>query len=192
MGDIFDFLSGESKFFIQENSELITLINKLSDDFEIYYFEGNHDFNLAKLFPNITIFTKQNQPVVFEFQQNKIALSHGDNLMGLGYDIFCAIIRNSALLKFLNFIDIGFWLSQKIKNHLNSKNICIKYKMDENKIARKIANLDANIVAEGHFHQDFSFQIKNHNYVNFPAFACGGKICVFNDGKFNSFKLAFN
>ena len=49
MGDIFDFLSCECKYFIKQNIEVITLLNKLSNDLEIIYLEGNHDFLLASI-----------------------------------------------------------------------------------------------------------------------------------------------
>ena len=192
MGDIFDFLSGESSFFMQENIELINLINKLSARFEVYYFEGNHDFNLKNVFINLTIFSREKQPAIFEFYNQKIALSHGDNFIGIGYDIFSQIIRNHLFLKFLNFIDFGFWLSKKIQKHLESKNICAKYKINKHTILSKINNIDADIISEGHFHQDFSQQIEGKTYINFPAFACNKKICEFRDGKFTSLNITFN
>ena len=55
MGDIFDFISGESKYFIQQNSDAINLLNKLSKDIEIIYLEGNHDYNLKIIFPNMEV-----------------------------------------------------------------------------------------------------------------------------------------
>lgn len=192
MGDIFDFLSGESSYFIQENIELINAINRLSERFEVYYFEGNHDFNLKNIFTTLTIFSRENQPVIFEFLNQKIAFSHGDNFIGIGYDIFSKIIRNHLFLKLLNFIDFEFWLSKKIKRHLESKNICAKYKINEYTIMSKVNNIYADIISEGHFHQDFSQQIEDKTYINFPAFACSKKVCEFRDGKFTSINITFN
>ena len=43
MGDMIDFISGESKYFIKRNSEILELLNKLSNEIEIIYLEGNHN-----------------------------------------------------------------------------------------------------------------------------------------------------
>lgn len=60
MGDNFDFISGESKYFIKQNKELIEILNKLSKEIQIVYLEGNHDYNLANLFPNILVVKEKN------------------------------------------------------------------------------------------------------------------------------------
>ncbi|MBQ6223824.1 MAG: metallophosphoesterase, partial [Campylobacter sp.] len=49
LGDMFDFLANTTysqKFYEFE----INLINEISKKCEIFYFEGNHDFNLAEIF----------------------------------------------------------------------------------------------------------------------------------------------
>ena len=40
MGDMIDFISGESRYFIKQNSAVIKLLNKLSNEIEIIYLEG--------------------------------------------------------------------------------------------------------------------------------------------------------
>jgi len=59
MGDIFDFLAGEIEYFKIQNREVIELINQLSTTTQIFYFEGNHDYNLSKLFPNAKVFPRE-------------------------------------------------------------------------------------------------------------------------------------
>ena len=57
IGDIFDFLTNTDfvkKFYKKE----IELLNKLSKKYEIYYIEGNHDFNLSEIFKFKMGFTK--------------------------------------------------------------------------------------------------------------------------------------
>ena len=39
MGDMIDFISGESRYFVQQNSVVINLLNKLSQKLEIIYLE---------------------------------------------------------------------------------------------------------------------------------------------------------
>ena len=66
LGDIFDFLSNEIDYFKKINKTLINLINELSKKTQIFYFEGNHDFNLKDLFSKeISIYPISNQPQIF-------------------------------------------------------------------------------------------------------------------------------
>ena len=88
MGDMIDFISGESRYFVQQNSEVINLLNKLSNEIEIIYLEGNHDYNLKKLFPNIQVIKRENQPLFAKFEEKIVALSHGDNFINWKYDLY--------------------------------------------------------------------------------------------------------
>ena len=124
MGDIFDFISGESKYFIQQNSDAINLLNKLSKDIEIIYLEGNHDYNLKIIFPNMEVIKRENQPLLAKLNDKTIALSHGDNFINWKYDLYCKFIRNTIFLRFMNFIDVNFFISKKIEEALVKKSIC--------------------------------------------------------------------
>ncbi len=59
-----------------------------------------------------------------KYQNKKLALSHGDNFTPNLYNIYCKIIRNHKLLKFLNSIDYNNFISKKIYYTLMKKNIC--------------------------------------------------------------------
>ncbi len=61
MGDMFDFISGESKYFIKRNQKLIDIINELSKSMEVIYLEGNHDYNMQNLFPLVKVYQRENQ-----------------------------------------------------------------------------------------------------------------------------------
>ena len=104
MGDMIDFISGESRYFIQQNIEVINLLNKLSNEIEIIYLEGNHDYNLKSIFPNIQVIKRENQPLLAKFQEKTVALSHGDNFINWKYDLYCKFIRNTIFLKFIYFL----------------------------------------------------------------------------------------
>ena len=112
MGDNFDFLCNEVTYFKNINQDIINLLNRLSNRFEIFYLEGNHDYNLSKLFPKIKVIKRENQPLILNYENKKIALSHGDNFINWKYDLYCKIIRNSIILRFLNIIDIKFFISK--------------------------------------------------------------------------------
>ncbi|APW65085.1 UDP-2,3-diacylglucosamine hydrolase [Poseidonibacter parvus] len=175
MGDNFDFLSGESKYFIKQNEILIQLLNKLSLNIEIFYLEGNHDYNLQKLFPHIQVLKREEQPLLGKYKDKTLALSHGDNFINWQYDLYCSVIRNPILLKFLNMIDFGNFISKKIDSSLLGKNICHKMKDFNLLVKKRINNYKSDIIIEGHYHQGSTFEFKDKKYVNIPSLCCDKK-----------------
>lgn len=185
MGDIFDFLSGDATYFKKINQEVIALLNQISLKTEVFYFEGNHDFNISSVFPNIKVFSRNEQPQIFYADDKKVAMSHGDIFVGRGYDIFCSILRSSLFVKMFDLIDFGFWISKKIEFSLLDKKICRDYPLEKiicNTKVIKYKELKVDIVIEGHYHQGTSLVTENFVYFNIPAFACTLQILMF-DGK---------
>jgi len=175
MGDIFDFLAGEIEYFTIQNREVIELINQLSSFVEIFYFEGNHDYNLAKLFPNAKVFQRETQPVLFDWNDKKVALAHGDIFTPFGYNLYTAIIRNHPLLVFLNAIDRNNWLTKKIDFWLRGKNLTHRFEDFELfAISRiqKYLDTKADMIIEGHFHQgkNYSSLKDEKSYLNLSSF----------------------
>lgn len=175
MGDMIDFISGESRYFIKQNIEVINLLNKLSNEIEIIYLEGNHDYNLKSIFPNIQVIKRENQPLLAKFEEKTVALSHGDNFINWKYDLYCKFIRNTIFLKFMNFIDINFFISKKIENALVKKNICHKMKNFEHIVSKRVKNYNTDIIVEGHYHQGNSYFIDEKMYINIPSLCCQKK-----------------
>lgn len=173
MGDIFDFISGESRYFIKQNIEVINLLNDLSKTIEIVYLEGNHDYNLKSIFPNINVIKRENQPLLGKLKSNEtVSLAHGDNFINWKYDLYCKFIRNTIFLKIMNFLDIKYFISKKIENALLQKSICHKISNFEHLVKKRIDNYDTNIVIEGHYHQGKIFSINHKKYVNIPSLCC--------------------
>ena len=175
MGDMIDFISGESRYFVQQNSVVINLLNKLSQKLEIIYLEGNHDYNLKTLFPNINVIKRENQPLLAKFEQKTVSISHGDNFINWKYDLYCKFIRNNIFLRFMNFIDINFFISKKIENALLNKNICHKINNFEHIVEKRLHNYFTNIVIEGHYHQGNRYFFDNKEYINIPSLCCQKK-----------------
>ncbi len=178
MGDIFDLLFGGIAKTVERNQEAVDLINTLSDNIEIIYLEGNHDFNLASIFPGVQTFSIKQQPVVCEYRGETVALAHGDFDGAFGYRFYTALIRNHSVLRILSFLNgVG---KQFILNALDAKlakkDDCQKMYTFENYITKHLAKQNLEKYAlfiEGHHHQDLSFEIDGCTYVNLPAFACG-------------------
>lgn len=188
MGDMFDFISGESKYFIYRNKKLIDLINELSNEIEIIYLEGNHDYNLQNLFPNVLVVSRDAQPLNAKFNNITVQLCHGDNFTPLGYDIYCKVIRNKPLLKFLNLIDFNNFISKKIYYTLIQKNICSDFKGFKQRVESRLKNFDSQLIIEGHFHQGKEYFIDKKHYMNIPSLCCSNEYVIF-DGNFNKQKL---
>jgi UDP-2,3-diacylglucosamine hydrolase len=184
MGDIFDFISGESRYFIKQNIEVINLLNKLSNEIEIIYLEGNHDYNLKSVFPNIKVIKRENQPLLAKYEDKTVSLAHGDNFINWKYDLYCKFIRNTIFLRFMNFIDINFFISKKIENALVKKNICHKMKNFEEIVSKRVKNYNTDIVIEGHYHQGNSYFIDEKRYINIPSLCCQKKYVLIKDLEF--------
>jgi len=183
MGDMFDLLIGEIKYTHIVNKECIELINKLSRSIEIFYFEGNHDYNLQSIFPLVTIFPLSSQPLTFNLENIKIKLSHGDVYSGLGYKLYSKLIRFGKFLKVLNFLDdlVDNKISKTIFSTQKNKKICKKLINFEQIIKEKIGFYDTTnieIVCEGHYHQNREFVFDDVRYKNFSSYACCGTIFV--------------
>ncbi|RXJ60615.1 UDP-2,3-diacylglucosamine diphosphatase [Candidatus Marinarcus aquaticus] len=190
MGDMFDFITQESFYFIKQNQALIDTINELSQSIEMFYLEGNHDYNLERLFPNVQVIARENQPLLGTYDGKSVALSHGDNFENTSYNIYCAIIRNHPLLKFLNMIDFSHWLSKKIDYALREKMICRTYTGFDKKVQTRLENYNSDIVVEGHFHQGKEFEFNNKRYVNIPSLFCSKEYVVLQLHEFK--KVALN
>jgi len=192
LGDIFEFISGESKYFVKIYSKEIALLNELAKTKKIYYFEGNHDYNMKKLFPNIDVYKRNIQPVSFIYKSNNedkektLSISHGDINAGFFYDIYCAVIRNTPLLHFLNFFDFGFFISKKIYNTLKIKSICKKMTDFKAFAKKRIQNTKVDVVLEGHFHQGKMYDFEDKMYINAPSFFCQNQYLVLENGVFKN------
>ena len=179
MGDMFDILI-DSKKIKSYYQEYIDLINRLSLKIEIYYLEGNHDFGLKNIFPSISIYPIENQPVKFIYKDSSILLSHGDNYSNFSYKIFTKLLRSKITLFFLNFFDfiLNYAISNKIFSIQYKKNLCKKQNNFKNFIKKRVKNYDkCDIIIEGHYHQGEEY-ILNPRYINIPSLACSNQFII--------------
>ena len=199
MGDIFDLLIGGVKYTQKTNQKYIDLINEVSKKVEIFYFEGNHDFNLKKLFPDVTIFAYNEQPALFSMGNRKVMLLHGDKAASLSYILYTAFIRSKAVLSIISLCDNlsnGF-ISKKIINSQYDKKICKSidnFKTIVLNRAKKLPLDRVDTILEGHFHQDIQIELKkNKKYINLPSFACNKSfIIVQSDLRFEKVQFALD
>jgi UDP-2,3-diacylglucosamine hydrolase len=180
MGDMFELLFGVIRQTHQDNEEEIALLNRLSKRIEIIYFEGNHDFGLQKLFPDVVVFPLQEQPQILEFKEQSVQLSHGDTNTPLGYQVYTKLIRNPAILFVIGLVDkvCAHCIISWLKSRGEKKDPCYKireFKEIIHKRLKPLAKESVDVVIEGHFHQDSSFTLYGFDYINLASFACNQK-----------------
>lgn len=179
MGDNFDLLFGHNDYIKTFSSEAIALLQTLSQKFEMYYFEGNHDFCLAEVFPDIQVYTREQQPITFQLAEKKVAISHGDKYVtGFGYDLYCKVLRNKTTLAFLKPFEKSI-IDHRMKK-LSKKHICFIFHGFEKRVEEILENYkEADLVIEGHFHQCKTVG----KYISLPSLACQGMVGVIEEGE---------
>ncbi|MDD2652664.1 MAG: metallophosphoesterase [Sulfurimonas sp.] len=181
MGDIFDALFGEIPYTHIQNQEAIGLINKIAQRIEVFYFEGNHDFNLASIFLNVKIFPIEHQPVACSYESKKILLAHGDIDGDFGYKIYAKVIRNRILLHLLSFLDtfFGHAILKRLDAYLSRKDDCREFVGLKQFIQKRLGTkYSCDYFVEGHFHQNKTIQMDDFVYINLGAFACNQRYFV--------------
>jgi UDP-2,3-diacylglucosamine hydrolase len=78
MGDIFDLLVGGVKTTQLLFQNEITCLEEIGQKIDVFYFEGNHDFNLNMVFSNVKVIPLKKQPILFESECGSFWLAHGD------------------------------------------------------------------------------------------------------------------
>lgn len=178
MGDMFDFLANTTyvqRFYEDE----IALINELSRKCEIFYFEGNHDFNLREIFPRAKVYPNAAQPVKFMSESGEaVQIAHGDLFLPRLTQFALLSLRNRAFLKFMDLLDraLKFKISKMILKSQEGKNLYKKMPNFKDIIAPKIDFYAANLIIEGHYHQDEILYFGEKKYINLCSFGVGSKI----------------
>lgn len=179
MGDNFDLLFGYNDYIQTFSKEAITLLQSLSKDLEIHYFEGNHDFCLKELFPDIQVYSREEQPVTFQLGDKKVSVSHGDKYAtGFVYDLYCKLLRSKKTLTFLKPFEKAI-IDHRMKK-LSQKHICFNFVGFEKRVDEILEHYsEADLVIEGHFHQCRTVG----KYVSLPSLACQGMVGVLEEGE---------
>jgi UDP-2,3-diacylglucosamine hydrolase len=179
MGDNFDLLFGHNDYIQTFSKEAIALLQTLSQKLEMYYFEGNHDFCLKDIFPDMHVYTRDQQPITFKLDEKKVAISHGDKYVtGFGYDLYCKVLRNKTTLTLLNPFE-KMIIDHRMKK-LSQKHICFAFNGFEKRVEEILKNYTgADLVIEGHFHQAQTVG----KYISLPSLACQGMVGVIEEGE---------
>ncbi|MDR2100727.1 MAG: UDP-2,3-diacylglucosamine diphosphatase [Campylobacteraceae bacterium] len=180
MGDMFDLLVGGAKRTHALFKDEIDALEEIAQKVDVFYFEGNHDFNLDGIFSKVKTVSLKKQPLIFENECGLFGLAHGDLGEKFTYRFYTALIRNPFLIALLNLFDRGGLVSNSVLKRLEKKELCVKMEDFENIAARKILSYQkCDFIVEGHYHQNQMFVSKKCTYINLGAFACGGRVYRF-------------
>lgn len=174
MGDIFDLLFGHNNYIKTFSLQAIERIQKLSKSIEIIYLEGNHDFCLKEIFPNVKVYSRKEQPIHYKLKNQDIYLAHGDLYQtGFGYNLYSKLLRNKTTLTLLKPFQ------KQIINHrmrkLKTKKICGDFIHYQKRFDAIRNHYPKNaLIIEGHFHQAVVYK----NYISLPSLACQGEVGV--------------
>ncbi|NOR56236.1 MAG: UDP-2,3-diacylglucosamine diphosphatase [Sulfurovum sp.] len=179
MGDNFDLLFGHNTYIQTFSKEAITLLQKLSKTLEIHYFEGNHDFCLKEVFPDMHVYAREEQPQTFMLGDKKVGISHGDKYVtGFGYDLYSKVLRSKTTLSLLKPFEKAI-INDRVKK-LSQKDICHTFHGFEKRVEDILENYkEVDLVIEGHFHQSKTVG----KYISLPSQACQGKVAVVEEGE---------
>ena len=176
MGDIFDLLIGPLEHLVTYNHPLIEKLQALSLKIPIIYFEGNHDFLLASLFPKIYVIPRTQHPVILRQDGKVFALSHGDIFTPWGYNLYTWLLRSSVTIKFLDWLTTNRWNGKFALwqvQRLAPKKLCRSIANFEALVKKRYVHLSGiDEVIEGHFHQGVMIKDAAWHYTNLPAYAC--------------------
>jgi len=179
MGDIFDLLVGGMEKSYALNSIAIALIETIATRIPVYYFEGNHDFQLKKIFKNIKIYPREEQPQYMGYNGFIVGLSHGDRFgAGWRHNLLSKILRNPLILNTIKYLKPHI-VKQK-RAQLRQKEICHDIPHFEHK-AKAIFDCyrGAYWVVEGHYHQGSRY----YGYHALPSLVCQKQVALFQNGE---------
>jgi UDP-2,3-diacylglucosamine hydrolase len=179
MGDNFDLLFGYNDYIQTFSKEAIELLQRLSKEIEFIYLEGNHDFCLKAIFPDMKVYSREEQPIYYVLNGQKVALSHGDKYVtGFGYDLYCKLLRNKTTLMLLKPFQ-KLIINDRMRK-LTHKKICHPFVDFEARVGKILEHYrEVDLVIEGHFHQAKTIG----NYISLPSLACQGELGVVENGK---------
>ena len=174
MGDIFDLLFGYNDYIQTFSKPAIELLQEISKELEIIYLEGNHDFCLKELFPNIKVYSRKEQPIHYRLGDKDIYLAHGDKYTaGAIFNLYATLLRTKSTLTILKPFEKQ--IIDHRMNRLKIKSICGDFKGYAKRFdaIRDHYPKDA-LIIEGHFHQALYYK----NYISLPSLACQGEVAV--------------
>jgi|GEM_PF-4357094 len=154
----------------------ITLLEQIAEKTEVYYLEGNHDFQLTSLFRRVKIV-----PNFLYDPDLKVIIAHGDLTAPPPlYRMYSSFIRNNTFLKIMGWISF-YQLEKWVFKLLLKKPVrCTKISNFREIVLQREWE---GWLIEGHYHQNGEWWFQEGNrlkrYSAIPSFYCTNQIALF-------------
>ena len=99
-GDLFDVFVGPKKVFVSEYSDFIQELKAAAKrGVIVHYIEGNHDFQLKRLFSGVKGVELHTESVEIRLENKRFFIAHGDlaDTKDYGYRLLRGVLRSPAL-----------------------------------------------------------------------------------------------
>lgn len=179
LGDLFDFWFEYQKVVPKGFVRILGKLAEFTDaGIPVYYFVGNHDLWMSDYFKEELNIPVYHSPQVFEFQNKKFFIGHGDGLGpgDKGYKRMKKVFTNPLAKWFYRWLhpDLGVRLAQhlSVKNKLISGKEDIKFLGEENEwlvkyCQRKLTVDHFDYFVFGHRHLPLDIKLQeNSRYIN--------------------------
>lgn len=160
LGDLFALWLGDD-VELPKFPQVMDALKKISDrGIPVYFMHGNRDFLIGSQFAKATGCKILPDPYVINLYDQKILLTHGDQLCTLdhGYQRFRKFVQNSIIKRlFLSIpttfrIKLGHWVKSKA-NRLGSNKQPALYDVNPQTVTKWLKQFDTPIMIHGHTHK---------------------------------------
>jgi UDP-2,3-diacylglucosamine hydrolase len=183
LGDIFDLMCGPHEEYLRSFEHIFQRIEKLADSGKkVYFFEGNHDVHLKKLFEKSAIHKKvllTQVPIIEIIEGKSYYFSHGDEheIENLSYQRYKKLILSPPLRFVANHImpySVLNFLGQKASKISRKKG---SKKFDAQSVRDKFRN-GVSKITQG----KFDFVLGGHSHVQDNFLFSHGRTTYLNNG----------
>lgn len=177
IGDLFDLFVGNKKIFRERYFELLSKLQDLRlKNVEIFYIEGNHDFQLEGVFEDYSHIKLYADSLHYEWNGRKLHICHGDkiNWKDFGYQFFRVLTHNLLAQCVIEaapgaLVDrVGSSMSKASRGqHFVASDDVVQ--LFRNYACEQITNgYDFVIMGHSHFLDDMKFRVAGHEgqYIN--------------------------
>jgi len=203
VGDIFDLWLWKHDYFVKEYSQIISLIQTLSQrGVKVIFFEGNHDLYLKEFWTELGVEVCEG-PKIFQLGVFKVLVEHGDqsNPEDKGYLFLRWFLRTPPLKLLVRILPsklvvfIGQRSSQASRRYTSTAKVISNHLAIDKLRAHALRQAeihDFDLLVNGHVHvqDDFKFHLreKPRRAVNLGSWFEGAKAFILSDQVAGEFK----
>ena len=162
LGDIFDFCLGSSRFFQKRFAALGQALEAVAKSgTKVYFVEGNHEFDIAKMPWQGVTFIKEGNLTLTTSKGESVQFAHGDMIYSsMTYQRFRRVVKSPVVKGVASYLPGHFINSFALKNsdlsRAQDQYRAIKHQEILNAANQWLAQSDAKHGIFGHFHVPYA------------------------------------